>query len=105
MNSFFPNNFILGPDLPIPLSGHKIVNFDGSVISIGGWNSNGPSDALFKLVCSTKECKWEKMAQKLKVARNAFVAMTIPDEMANCRAKVRSKSYINIESFFLKDVS
>ena len=70
-----------------------MVNFDGHVIAIGGYNSNeGDSNALFKLDCTTyDDCQWIKMAQKLKVARSAFVAMTIPDEIANCRAKVRTK--------------
>ena len=89
---FCQDIFILGPDLPIPLFAHQMVNFDGSVVAIGGGKRSGHSDALFKLLCSTKgECEWKKMSQKLTVARDFFVAMTIPDEMANCRAKVRTK--------------
>ena len=70
-----------------------MVNFDGSVIVIGGWGKeDGHSDSLYKLVCSNdKRCKWEEMSQKLTVARQNFVAMMIPDEMTNCRAKVRTK--------------
>lgn len=69
-----------------------MVNFDGSVVAIGGKSFDGLSKALFKLDCTTyDDCQWKEMSQKLTVARGAFVAMTIPDEMTNCTAKVRTK--------------
>ena len=69
-----------------------MVSVDGTVVAIGGWSNNELSNAIFHLVCSSlDECQWTQMAQKLSVARDNFVAMTIPDEMTNCRAKVRTK--------------
>ena len=80
----------LGPDLPKPLEDHQLVNFDDTVIAIGGvhdFSSDGKSNVLFKLVCTFEECQWKEMAQKLAVARDSFFAMTIPDEMTKCRKK------------------
>ena len=67
-----------------------MVNFDGNLIVVGGWDQqNGFSNSLYKLMCPHEDaCIWEQMGQNLNVARNSFVAMTIPDEMATCRAKV-----------------
>ena len=68
-----------------------MVNFDDSVIVVGGLNKeNGYSKSFYKLVCFD-DCHWNMMPQKLAVARGLFVAMTIPDEMTNCKAKVRTK--------------
>ena len=61
------------------------MNFNGTVLAIGGASCGGYSNLLFKLVCYDDDCQWEEMSQKLKVARNYFVAMAIPDEMAVCK--------------------
>ena len=108
MDSLFKDIFILGPNLPKPLRWLNMVSVDGTVIAIGGyggfggeWSHGDYSNSLYKLVCSQK-CRWIELAQKLTVARYGFVAMTIPDEMTNCRAKVRTKVYnYSLESFFL----
>ena len=69
-----------------------MVSVDGAAVAIGGDSDGDYSNAIFRLVCSAlDECQWAKMAQKMSVAREDFVAMTIPDEMTNCRAKVITK--------------
>ena len=83
-----------------------MVSVDGTVVAIGGRSNNELSNAIFQLVCSSlDECQWTEMAQKMSVARSNFVAMPIPDEMTNCRAKVRPKSNFSLESFFFKKTS
>ena len=81
--------FFVGPDLPIPLLSFKMVEFDGKLIAVGGFNglSNQGSDALYKLVCSDDDCEWQEMSQKLSVGKYAFVAMMVPDELTNCKQK------------------
>ena len=63
-----------------------MVNYEGSVIAIGGYDYDDYSKSLFKLECSD-ECQWKEMSQKLAEGRTDFVAMTIPDEMTNCQKK------------------
>lgn len=83
---FSHNYFItIGPDLPKPLFGLSAVEFDGTVIIIGGYSASYPQNCLYKLVCSNDtNCEWSEMSQKLKVGRSGFVAMLIPDELADC---------------------
>ena len=65
-----------------------MVSVDGAVVAIGGSSNDGNSNAIFRLVCSSlDECQWAEMAQKMSVAREDFVAMAIPYEMANCQKK------------------
>ena len=79
-----------------------MVNFDSSVVVIGGWSEkNSYSSSLYKLMCSHDECMWSEMGQKLIAAREMFVAMKIPDEMTNCTAKVRNQSVISTLNYFL----
>ena len=66
-----------------------MVEFDGTVVAIGGYSKDDQSSSLIKLVCSIDECQWTEMSQKLEVARCLFVAMLIPDEMTNCHKKLK----------------
>ena len=67
-----------------------MVSVDSTVVSIDNSNIDDNYKSLYKLVCR-EECQWIELTKKLTVARSSFVAMTIPDEMTKCRAKVRTK--------------
>ena len=73
--------------MPKKLDRHKMVPFDKDVVIIGG--SDGPyigdeQSSLHRLTCQNQDCEWKTMSQQLKVARYAFVAMFIPDELLDC---------------------
>ena len=105
---FFIDIFVLGPDLPKPLTYHQMVSVDGTVIAISGntmqcrrgiCRVGDHSNSLYKLVCN-QNCRWKELPQKVTVARRDFVAMTIPDEMTNCRGKVRTRPISVLNPFF-----
>jgi hypothetical protein len=56
------------------------------VIVIGGYSDgDGYQSSMYKLICDQLECKWSEMEQQLKIARDTFVAMLIPDTFkTNC---------------------
>ena len=72
--------------MPNKLYGHKIVPFDKDVVIIGGYDgtSGGFPSSLHRLTCQNQDCEWKTMSQQLKVAREDFVAMLIPDELVDC---------------------
>jgi hypothetical protein len=53
------------------------------VIVIGGY-SNEVQSSMYKLICDQLGCKWSEMEQQLQIPRSYFVAMLIPDTLANC---------------------
>ena len=57
------------------------------VIVIGGdlKPGNTQQDKIYELKCtnSLETCKWVTLQQKLKYARESFVAMLIPDSLAH----------------------
>ena len=67
----------LVPDIPGPYGewewGPRAVT---SVDGYGAYLQNG--DHLFELSCSTLECSWSLMSQKLQVGRRGTVLMTLP---------------------------
>ena len=72
-----------GNPLPKPLSYHAIVSIGGDIIVIGGWDGDNQS-ALYKLECKNGDCQWSTLPQSLKYARDAMVAMAIPDDFFDC---------------------
>ena len=74
--------------MPNKLSGHEIVPFDKDVVIIGGYDGTvEPRSSLHRLTCNNQQCEWTTMPQQLKVARDSFVAMLIPDELVDCSGK------------------
>ena len=73
------------------LRGHSLIQFGDSVIIMGG---NGPPGKLlkpknynheiYKLTCTNGNFHWTTLPQKMKIGRTEFVAIPIPDSMANC---------------------
>ena len=39
---------------------------------------------IYKLTCSNGNFHWTTLPQKMKIGRTEFVAIPIPDSMANC---------------------
>ena len=71
--------------MPKKLYRHEIVPFDKDVVIIGGLDGNGDfQSSLHRLTCQNQDCEWKTMSQQLKVAREDFVAMLIPDELVDC---------------------
>ena len=90
--TFFQEIFVLGPNLPDPLEKLSMVEFEETVVVIGGYCNMGcgwsNSQSLLQLACFGGQldmCEWKAMSQKLKVGRYGFVAMTLQDEMAQCQ--------------------
>ena len=67
--------------MPIPLTGHGMVNFGTDLVVIGGYSNGSDSSAFYQLSAENGKLKWEKMKPKLKTPRSEFVAMTIPDHL------------------------
>jgi hypothetical protein len=52
---------------------------------MGGFSAtHGYQSSIHKLICDQLGCKWSEMAQQLKMSRQNFVAMLIPDTLTNC---------------------
>jgi hypothetical protein len=56
------------------------------VILMGGYlgTEDRHSTSIHKLICDQLGCKWSEMEQQLKIARQRFVSMLIPDTLTNC---------------------
>ena len=61
-----------------------MVNFGTDLVVMGGASINGSwSSAFYQLSAENGKLKWEKMKPELKNPRTGFVAMTIPDHLAD----------------------
>ena len=69
--------------MPVSIAGHAMVNFNGSLVVIGGASGQYQS-SLLMLSCYDGHCQWQTMPQQLKTARNRFVAFTVPDSFVDC---------------------
>ena len=58
-----------------------MVNFGTDLVVMGGDSNSCLSSAFYQLSAENGKLKWEKMKPELKIARIAFVAMTIPDHL------------------------
>jgi hypothetical protein len=57
---------------------------DGQGVILMGGFSNGFQSSIHKLICDQLGCKWSEMEQQLKIPRELFVAMLIPNHLTNC---------------------
>ena len=74
--------------MPNKLYRHATVPFDKDVVIIGGYGGGSQSQSsLHRLTCHNQDCEWKTMSQQLKVGRNQFVAILIPDELVDCSGK------------------
>ena len=83
---------MIGPSIPNfkALSKHQMVRIGTDLVVIGGYaygisiDFTGYNDSIFKLSCSYNFCQWERMTPKLKMGRQYFVAVALPDNFVNC---------------------
>ena len=74
----------LGPELPIPLSGHCMVPLELGLAIIGGETNEEYTKKTYHLKCSQKTCDISKLGAELSIARGHFVAIPIPDHLSGC---------------------
>jgi hypothetical protein len=71
-----------GPNLPNAIEGAAMVPTpDGTgVVLIGGRDTGANAlNKLYELKCSSSDCDWIEMEQKLTVSRSYHVAMYVPE--------------------------
>ena len=67
--------------MPIPLSGHGMVNFGTDLVVMGGYSNGSLSSAFYQLSADNGKLKREKTKPELENPRKLFVAMPIPDHL------------------------
>jgi hypothetical protein len=74
-------NWVKGPELPRAAFEATMIEFNNSLIMIGGTGSVD-GQHLYKL--ASTDDKWIEMDQTLKKIRSLHVAFLVPDELVNC---------------------
>ena len=70
--------------MPISLYNHGMVNYGTDLVVMGGEQSfRNYSSSFYLLFAENGIFKWEKMKLKLKIPRENFVAMSIPDDLVD----------------------
>ena len=75
---------IAGPDLPVSLSGHSMVNLGLGQAILGGKNSGYATKKIYFLTCSQQICYITKLKKELSVSRQDFVTIPIHDDVSGC---------------------
>ena len=83
----FSQGWQKGADLPTPLHSHQMVSSPDKkkVYAIGGkFGIHAGEYNIYQYTCSgdITTCQWNQIETKLKERRNAFVAMPIPEDLA-----------------------
>ena len=61
-----------------------MVNYGTDLVVMGGFSyGSGLSSSFYQLSVENGIFKWEKMKPELKIPRDDFVAMTIPDHLVD----------------------
>ena len=76
----FPLLLILGPEMPITLFGHSLLEVQGDVFLFGG-KSGSSNSAIYQLSCSSGICSWSTINQTLKFARYYTVVIPVSDTL------------------------
>jgi len=84
LNEFSTGNFgwAMGPSLPTPVSYATAVEFQNSIILIGGMDEINNGNNTYRL--SSPNGSWVQMKQTLKELRCGHTAFLVPDELVNC---------------------
>ena len=61
-----------------------MVSKEFSSVLMGGYDGSYSTSVMRELTCEFGTCYWRRMSQKLAEQRRDFVAMIIPDSLANC---------------------
>ena len=75
--------WVKGPELPKPVTGSTMIEYNNSVILIGG-GSFADDDFRQMYQLSSPNGPWIKTRQTLKKERAAHVSFLVPDELVNC---------------------
>ena len=81
---FFVN---LGPTSPKKWNNNAAVSVGRDLIILGGRGVNTEEEdkQLYKFSCENRNCKWEKLPQRLKMQRSFLIATAIPNTFfVNC---------------------
>ena len=73
-----------GPNLPKKLYGHAVIGLENDLLVLGGNSGFWYEKAIHRLSCANADCIWTTMKQALKVRRQYFVAIPIPDSLSGC---------------------
>ena len=73
--------WVKGPELPLAAFESTMIEFNNSVILIGG-AANVDGHHLYQL--SSPDGEWKEMKQTMKKNRSKHVAFLVPDELVNC---------------------
>lgn len=73
-------SWVNGPDLPLRVYGSRMVEYNNTVILVGG--DNPDAQQLYQLF--SPKGPWIKMKQFLKTTRWFHAAFLVPDEIVNC---------------------
>ena len=61
-----------------------MVNYGTDLVVMGGYSrGSGYSSSFYQLSVENGIFKWDKMKPELKIPREKFVAMTIPDHLVD----------------------
>ena len=75
--------YLLGTPLPIPLGGHKMINWHNNLVVLGGMTTgNAKSGSCYLLECHNGELTWQELNAKMMKARSSFAAIKISEEVA-----------------------
>ena len=74
-----------GPNLPIGIYRHAMVQLGNGLAIIGGWgDGHGIQAKIHLLNCMNRKCSISTLNQELSVPRQWFLAIPIPDTIAGC---------------------
>ena len=76
--------WVVGPDLPKDSYKATMVEYNNTVILIGGSDRPGGSGYPYLYQLSSPKESWVTMKQRLKVGRSDHVSFLVPDEIVNC---------------------
>ena len=68
----------------MPVFGHSMVQYDNSLLSVGGLTTHGDINTIFSLSCESRQCSWSKLNQELSRGRSGMVAIVAPELMTYC---------------------
>ena len=78
-------NLSIGPELPIPLGLHNMIEYGNDLVVIGGDSTNGQClKSIYRLSCERWSCQWTEMEQKLSMLRKNFVSIPLLDSIVTC---------------------
>ena len=77
-------NLSIGPELPIPLVWHSMIEYGNDLIVMGGFSENSPVKSIYRISCELWSCEWTKMKQTLSYDRASFVSIPLPHSIVTC---------------------